>query len=98
MLSCCCNLFVICCVVSLSLCVQIAGFLYGVSPPDNPQVKEIRCIVMVPQWGTHQTIHLPNLLPMHDYLKVMNFFHVYRRTKILILCQTISSISEITIA
>jgi len=27
---------------------QIAGFLYGVSPPDNPLVKEIRCIVMVP--------------------------------------------------
>ena len=29
-------------------------YLYGVSPPNNPQVKEIRCIVMVPQWGTHQ--------------------------------------------
>lgn len=55
--------------VCFHLC-QIAGYLYGVSPPDNPQVKEIRCIVMVPQWGTHQTIHLPNLLPMHDYLKV----------------------------
>lgn len=25
------------------------GYLYGVSPPDNDQVKEIRCIVMVPQ-------------------------------------------------
>ena len=33
------------------------------SPPDNPQVKEIRCIVMVPQWGTHQTVHLPSQLP-----------------------------------
>ncbi|KAG6421487.1 hypothetical protein SASPL_118040 [Salvia splendens] len=33
---------------------QVAGYLYGVSPPDNPQVKEIRCISMVPQWGTHQ--------------------------------------------
>ena len=49
---------------------QIAGYLYGVSPPDNPQVKEIRCVVMVPQWGTHQTVHLPNLLPQHEYLKV----------------------------
>ena len=49
---------------------QIAGYLYGVSPPDNPQVKEIRCIVMPPQWGTHQTVHLPNLLPDHEYLKV----------------------------
>lgn len=39
------------------------------SPPDNPQVKEIRCIVMVPQWGTHQTVHLPGQLPQHEYLK-----------------------------
>ena len=36
--------------------LQISGYMYGVSPPDNPQVKEIRCIVMVPQWGTHQVI------------------------------------------
>ena len=28
--------------------VQIAGYLYGVSPADNPQVKEIRSIVLVP--------------------------------------------------
>lgn len=51
--------------------LQIAGYLYGVSPPDNPQVKEIRCIVMPPQWGTHQTVHLPNMLPNHQYLKEM---------------------------
>ena len=48
---------------------QIAGYMYGVSPPDNAQVKEIRAIVMVPQWGTHQQIHLPHQLPDHDYLK-----------------------------
>jgi pre-mRNA-processing factor 8 len=50
---------------------QIAGYMYGVSPPDNPQVKEIRCIVMVPQWGTHQVVHLPNQLPEHEYLNDM---------------------------
>ena len=61
----------------VSPCLQIAGFLYGVSPPDNPQVKEIRCIVMVPQWGTHQTIHLPNMLPMHDYLKVSQYLDLF---------------------
>jgi hypothetical protein len=48
---------------------QIAGYMYGISPPDNPQVKEIRCIVMPPQWGTHQTVHLPTLLPKHDLMK-----------------------------
>ncbi|RCI05302.1 Pre-mRNA-processing-splicing factor 8 [Rhizopus stolonifer] len=50
---------------------QIAGFMYGVSPPDAPNVKEIRCIVMPPQWGTHQTVHLPNTLPEHEYLQDM---------------------------
>ena len=47
---------------------QIAGYLYGVSPPDNPQVKEIRCIVMPPQWGNHSMVNLPTMLPEHDYL------------------------------
>ncbi|OMO73791.1 JAB1/Mov34/MPN/PAD-1 [Corchorus olitorius] len=47
---------------------QIAGYLYGISRPGNPQVKEIRCIAMVPQWGTHQQVHLPSALPEHDSL------------------------------
>ncbi|KAF1745183.1 hypothetical protein MXB_3066 [Myxobolus squamalis] len=56
-------------IVIADLRTQIAGFIYGVSPPDNLQVKEIRCIVMVPQWGNHQTVHLTNQLPGHDFLK-----------------------------
>jgi pre-mRNA-processing factor 8 len=47
---------------------QICGYMYGVSPPDHPQVKEIRCIVMPPQWGNHQLVNVPNQLPEHDYL------------------------------
>jgi len=39
--------------------IQIAGFLYGYSPSDSPQVKEIRCIVMPPQQGSHQLARLP---------------------------------------
>merc|ERR1712127_46133 len=50
---------------------QVAGMMYGVSPPDNPQVKEIRCIVLPPQWGTHQNVNLPAQLPEHAYLKGM---------------------------
>lgn len=49
---------------------QVMGYMYGVSPPDNPQVKEVRGIVLVPQWGTHQQVHVPNALPEHEYLKV----------------------------
>lgn len=48
--------------------MQVAGYMYGVSPPDNPQVKEVRCVVMPPQWGNHQVVNLPHNLPEHDYL------------------------------
>jgi len=42
--------------------------MYGVSPPDNPMVKEIRAIVMVPQMGTYQNVSLPHQSPEHPYL------------------------------
>lgn len=51
--------------------LQICAFLYGVSPSDNPQVKELRCLVLAPQWGTHQTVHIPNTPPNHPFLKDM---------------------------
>jgi pre-mRNA-processing factor 8 len=47
---------------------QVAGFIYGLSPPDNPQVKEIRAIALVPQMGTHQSVSLPHHLPEHESL------------------------------
>lgn len=47
---------------------QIAGYMYGVSPSDAPNVKEIRAIVLPPQYGSHQIVHLPNTLPEHEYL------------------------------
>lgn len=52
--------------------MQVAGYLYGSSPPDNNQVKEIRCIAMVPQIGSLNTVQLPHLLPQHDYLTKEN--------------------------
>merc|ERR1712166_1242960 len=42
---------------------QISGYLYGVTPHDNDQVREIRCIVMVPQVGNHQSVTMPKKLP-----------------------------------
>jgi pre-mRNA-processing factor 8 len=51
--------------------VQVAGYLYGSSPPDNDQVKEIRCIVMIPQIGSTRDIQLPQQLPQHEYLDQM---------------------------
>lgn len=51
--------------------IQVAGFMYGVTPSDNPSVKEIRCIVMVPQIGTYQSCSLPTYLPEHPHLQDM---------------------------
>ena len=47
---------------------QIAGYLYGVTPQDNDQVREIRCIVMVPQVGNHQSVTMPKKLPDDELL------------------------------
>ena len=51
--------------------VQVAGYLYGNSPPDNTQVKEIRTIVMIPQVGNTRDVQLPHQLPQHEYLSSM---------------------------
>ncbi len=51
--------------------VQVAGYLYGSSPADNDQVKEIKCIVMVPQIGGLRNVQLPQNLPQHELLKGM---------------------------
>jgi pre-mRNA-processing factor 8 len=48
---------------------QIAGYLYGVTPPDNDQVREVRCIVLVPQVGNHQSVTLPEKLPDSELLR-----------------------------
>lgn len=51
--------------------VQVAGYLYGSSPPDNDQIKEIRTIVMIPQVGNTRDVQLPHQLPQHEYLYSM---------------------------
>ena len=48
--------------------VQVAGYLYGKSPQDNDQVKEICTIVMIPQVGNTRDVQLPKELPRHEYL------------------------------
>ena len=48
--------------------VQVAGYLYGSSPPDNAQVKEVRTIVMIPQVGNTRDVQLPHQLPQNSHL------------------------------
>lgn len=55
-------------VTSSDLRTQTAAYLYGVSPPDNKQVKEIKAIVWVPQRGSNNSVELPSQLPKDDYL------------------------------
>ena len=55
-------------VVSADLRTQVAAFLYGASPPDNKQVKEIKAVAWVPQRGNNNTIELPSQLPKDDFL------------------------------
>jgi len=55
-------------IVVSDLRTQIAGYMYGVSPPDNDHVFEIRCIVMPPQVGSHRDVKLPSTLPEHELL------------------------------
>lgn len=51
--------------------VQVAGYLYGTSVPDNDQIKEIKCIVMIPQVGGARYVQLPQQLPKHEFLETM---------------------------
>lgn len=51
--------------------VQVAAYLYGSSPPDNSQVKEVRTIVMVPQVGNTRDVQLPQHLPQHPNLAAL---------------------------
>ncbi|EGW33924.1 uncharacterized protein SPAPADRAFT_133535 [Spathaspora passalidarum NRRL Y-27907] len=43
--------------------IQVGGFLYGKSPSDNNQIKEIKCIAIVPQLGNVNSIQFPEHLP-----------------------------------
>lgn len=37
--------------------------MYGVDSNVSTSVKEIRCLVLVPQIGSHLAVTLPNLVP-----------------------------------
>ena len=49
--------------------IQIMGYIYGTSAGEN--VKEIKCIVIVPQIGTRDSVTLPKQMPESEYLKNM---------------------------
>ncbi|KAJ7071693.1 PRP8 domain IV core-domain-containing protein [Mycena amicta] len=71
-------------ITASDLRTQVAAFLYGSSPPDNAQVKEIKvscrypssfgltkrpwAIAWVPQRGSNNGIELPSKLPKEDFL------------------------------
>jgi pre-mRNA-processing factor 8 len=48
---------------------QVAAYLYGTSPPGNDMIKEVRCIVLVPQVASHQGVTLPRRMPTNEFLE-----------------------------
>jgi len=55
-------------ITAADLRTQVAAFLYGVSPPDNKQVKEVKAVAWVPQRGNNNSVELPSQLPRDDFL------------------------------
>jgi pre-mRNA-processing factor 8 len=55
-------------ITAADLRTQVAAFIYGASPPDNKQVKEIKAVVWVPQRGSNNSVELPAQLPKDDFL------------------------------
>ena len=55
-------------IVNADLRTQVVAYLYGSSPADNRQVKEIKAVAWVPQRGTNNSVDLPAMLPKHDFL------------------------------
>ncbi|CAI5756086.1 unnamed protein product [Candida verbasci] len=49
--------------------IQVGGFIYGSSSSDHTEVKEIKCIVLVPQLGNVNSLQFPKQLPKdHEIL------------------------------
>jgi pre-mRNA-processing factor 8 len=55
-------------ITSADLRTQVVGYLFGSSPADNKQVKEIKAIAWIPQRGTANSVELPLALPKHEFL------------------------------
>lgn len=47
--------------------VQIFGYIYGKTVEG--MIREIKCIIMVPQVGNREFVTVPNQMPDSDYLK-----------------------------
>ncbi|EZG56399.1 pre-mRNA-processing-splicing factor 8 [Gregarina niphandrodes] len=47
---------------------RIGAFLFGSTPSDNPNVREIRALVLIPQSGTHEQVDFVNQFPSHVLL------------------------------
>ena len=56
-------------IIISDLRTQIGGYLYGITPKNDALVKEIHCIVLVPQTGNHLNINFPIQPPEHPYLR-----------------------------
>ncbi|AOW02650.1 uncharacterized protein YALI1_C15021g [Yarrowia lipolytica] len=57
---------------------QVGALLYGTSPSDNDQVKEIHAIVLVPQLGSYRGVEMPlkpPVTPLLEGLEPLGWIH-----------------------
>lgn len=45
---------------------QVALFVYGKSPLDRPEIKEIKCVVLFPQLGNNHSVQFNPHIPRND--------------------------------
>jgi pre-mRNA-processing factor 8 len=72
---------------------RVAGLMYGASPPDAPQVVEVRAVVLVPQRGSHADCELAARRPAHPALDGLELIGVLRTQPTEATCLSASDVS-----
>lgn len=60
--------------------IQIAAYLFGQSPKDHPNIKEVKTVALVPQLGTNKNVQLskipdPTTCPGLQGLQLLGWMH-----------------------
>lgn len=57
---------------------RVAAYAYGVTPANAPQVREVKCLVLVPQRGSNVDVEFVHRMPDHPALKGFELLGVIR--------------------
>ncbi|KAH9262817.1 hypothetical protein BASA82_000168 [Batrachochytrium salamandrivorans] len=65
-------------VCASDLRTRVGVYMFGKAPEHAPQVREVKCLVYVPQRGSHVDVEFVSKLPDHASLKGLEFLGVLR--------------------